>query len=55
MEHKPNEPAQDLPNLSKLTDPEESALAMDPNPNTEKPAGAAELMTPDDAPGPEDE
>ena len=31
-----------------------NALGMDENPETEKSAGAAELMTPDNAPGPED-
>ncbi len=55
METNPNESDLDLPNLSKLADADESALAVDENPDVEKPAGAAELMTPDNAPGPDDE
>ena len=54
METNPNDAEQDLPNLSKMADADESALGMDENPDVEKPAGAAELMTPDNAPGPED-
>lgn len=52
METNPNEA--DLPNLSKLANADESALAINEDPDVEKPAGAAELMTPDNAPGPED-
>ncbi|MEZ0539393.1 hypothetical protein [Fibrella arboris] len=55
MENKTQETAPALPNLTKLANPDESALAVDANPEVEKPAGAAELMSPDDAPGPDDE
>ncbi|MBO0932158.1 hypothetical protein [Fibrella aquatilis] len=51
METNPNEA---LPHLTQFANPDESALAVSEDPNQEKPAGAAELMTPDDAPGPED-
>lgn len=54
MENDPEEAAVMLPNLSRMANPDESALAVSEDPNVEKPAGAAELMTPDDAPGPED-
>lgn len=54
MENQPDETAHELPNLTKLANPDESALGMDENPDVEKPAGAAELMTPDNAPGPDD-
>lgn len=54
MENQPNETNPDLPNLSKLANPDESALGMSEDSHEEKPAGAAELMTPDNAPGPED-
>jgi hypothetical protein len=50
MENKPDEA---LPNLAKFANPDESVLGIQEDPNEEKPAGAAELMTPDDAPGPE--
>ena len=52
MENKPDDA---LPNLTRFANPAESALAVQEDPNEEKPAGAAELMTPDDAPGPEDD
>ena len=52
METNPNEA--ELPNLSKLANADESALAINEDPDVEKPADAAELMTPDNAPGPED-
>ena len=54
MEPNPNDTDPQLPNLSQMADPDESALAVSDDPNVEKPAGAAELMTPDDAPGPDD-
>jgi len=54
METNPNDVEPDLPNLSKLANADESALAVDENPDVEKPAGAAELMTPDNAPGPDE-
>ncbi|MBO0951588.1 hypothetical protein [Fibrella forsythiae] len=54
METNPTTDDLDLPNLSRLADADESALAVDADPAIEKPAGAAELMSPDDAPGPDD-
>ncbi|ARK11268.1 hypothetical protein A6C57_13595 [Fibrella sp. ES10-3-2-2] len=54
METNPNDVEPGLPNLSKLANADESALAVDENPDVEKPAGAAELMTPDNAPGPDE-
>ncbi|WP_375447834.1 hypothetical protein [uncultured Fibrella sp.] len=54
MESNPNQADEALPNLSKLANPDESALAVDENPDVEKPAGAAELMSPDNAPGPDE-
>ena len=47
-------PEEALPNLTQFANPNESALAVTEDPAQEKPAGAAELMSPDDAPGPEE-
>ena len=54
METNPNPADEPLLTLDKLANPDESVLGVDESPDVEKPAGAAELMTPDDAPGPED-
>ncbi|WP_266367433.1 hypothetical protein [Tellurirhabdus rosea] len=50
-----NKGAEQYPSMDDAAADMDSSTAMDADPNVEKPAGAAELMTPDTAPGPEDD